>query len=411
MKRAAIVQVRLALGPTPAIVGRLAFHGGRAIFECDAAFPIARLNLSPFRFKPVGTNPLPGPALPFDGLHGLFADSLPDGWGRLLADRVFRKAGIDPQSVTPVERLARVGTRGMGALTYHPEIDAGEKPAAAIDLDRIAAEAIRILEDKTSKSDERLRLLAANSGGARPKAAIWISPDGACSAQPARDAEAWLVKFPSHTDDPAIGRIEYAYSLMMRDAGIDVPQTRLLVPKRRGYFATKRFDRRGAQRLHVHTLAGLLECDFRAPTIGYREAHKAVHLLTRDKRQVEEMFRRMCFNVLAKNKDDHPKNHSFVMDATGAWRLAPAYDVVLSAGSNGEHALIVGHAAKDPQIADLLLVGKDVGLSQASLSRAIDRVRSIAANWKIYADQAGLARRTQDAVAAALAPASKRHRS
>jgi len=417
MMRVDVVDIRLLLGSKSRKVGRLAYSKGRAIFELDPDFPITKLNISPFKFKPLGTAPLAGPPAPFDGLHGVFADSLPDGWGRLLTDRVFRKARIDPATITPIQRLALVGSNGMGALTYHPQVEVGEKLGDEIDLEETAKEAIKILEDKPSKSDERMRVLAGNSGGARPKATIWISAEGSIGLNPKLRSDAWLVKFPSKDDGPDIGRIEYAYSEMMREAGIDVPDTKLLLPKRSGFFATKRFDRFGDQRLHVHTLAGLLECDFRIPSVDYLAAHKVVGMLTRDKRQVEEMFRRMCFNVFAKNRDDHAKNHSFSMNAVGEWRLTPVYDVVMSDGLNGEHTLMVGSAGKDPKESDLRQVGKDVGLSAQEMTDVIERVRDAVARWWEYADKAGLAKRQRDAVARVLGllkreskPASKQQK-
>lgn len=402
MIRVEIVNIRLALGNEPRKVGRLAYSKGQAVFELDPDFPIGKLNISPFKFNPQGTTPLAGPPTPFEGLHGVFADSLPDGWGRLLTDRVFRKARIDPATITPIQRLALVGSNGMGALTYHPQIEAEEKVEDAIDLEETARDAIKILEDKPSKSVERLRVLAGNSGGARPKATIWISADGSIASNPKPDTEAWLVKFPSKEDGPNIGRIEYAYSQMMRDAGIDVPATKLLLPDRAGFFATKRFDRIGNQRLHVHTLAGLLECDFRIPSVDYLIVHKVAGRLTRDIRHVEEMFRRMCFNVFSKNRDDHAKNHSFSMNASGEWRLTPVYDVVLSDGLNGEHTLMVGDAGKDPADRNLRQVGKDAGLADSFMSDTIEHVRGAVANWWDHADEAGLAKKSRDEVAGML---------
>ncbi len=397
-----VVSVRLQLGKDSKKVGRLAYTKGRAVFELDPDFPIDKLSISPFKFKPQVKDPLAGPPTPFEGLHGVFADSLPDGWGRLLTDRVFRKAKIDPATVTPIQRLALVGSNGMGALTYHPQVDSAEKLPDEIDLEETAKDAIKILEDKPTKSEERLRVLAGNSGGARPKATIWISADESISPIHKQDAEAWLVKFPSKEDGPVIGRIEFAYSKMMREAGIEVPETKLLMPKGGGFFATKRFDRINNQRLHVHTLAGLLECDFRIPSVDYTVAHKVAGLLARDKRQVEEMFRRMCFNVFAKNRDDHAKNHSFCMNASGEWRLTPVYDVVMSNGLNGEHTMLVGDAGRNPTDENLRQVGTAVALSEQFMSDTIDRVRSAVSSWWKYADEAGLATRYQTEIAGVL---------
>lgn len=402
MTRVDVVAIRLLLGNEAKKVGRLAYSKGRAVFELDPDFPINKLKISPFKFNPQVSSPLAGPPTPFEGLHGVFADSLPDGWGRLLTDRAFQKRGIDPATITPIQRLSLVGVNGMGALTYHPQVDAGEKVEDEIDLEETAKDAVKILEDKPSKAIERLRVLARNSGGARPKATIWISADGSVTSNPKPGTEAWLVKFPSKEDGSNIGRIEFAYSHMMRDAGIDVPSTRLLSPDRTGFFATKRFDRIGSQRLHVHTLAGLLECDFRLPSVDYLVVHKVAGRLTRDIRHVEEMFRRMCFNVFAKNRDDHAKNHSFSMNSSGEWRLTPVYDVVLSDGLKGEHTLMVGDAGKDPTDANLRQVGNAAGLSNTFVADTIDGVRAAVTNWWHHADNAGLPKKIRDEVAGTL---------
>jgi serine/threonine-protein kinase HipA len=224
-----------------------------------------------------------------------------------------------------------------------------------VDLDKMAHDSLLILEDKAEKVFDYLLEAGGSPHGARPKAMIGLSLDQMTvihgQTDLADDYEHWLVKFPAEKDDQEIGLVEHAYANMARSAGVHMDKT-LVLPSSSGpgFFATKRFDRSGNQRIHMHTLCGLLHADHRLPSVGYEELIKVTHALTRKQEDVEQVFTRMVFNVLAHNQDDHTKNHSFLMDEQGEWFLSPAYDVVFSDGPGGEHSLDIGGEGKRPPL-------------------------------------------------------------
>jgi serine/threonine-protein kinase HipA len=201
----------------------------------------------------------------------------------------------------------------------------------------------------------------------------------------------WIVKFRSTADPTDIGAEEYAYALMAADAGIDMAETRLLETRKGArLFATKRFDRTGQGRLHMHTIGGLINADHRIPSLDYRDIIKATRMMTRDQAEVLRMFRRMVFNILAYNRDDHAKNHAFLMDGSGTWKLSPAYDLTFSTGPGGEHSTTVAGQGRNPAEKDILDVAKEASIDGRTARREIDRVRSAIDNWRVRAADAGL---------------------
>ena len=293
---------------------------------------------------------------PFDGLFGVFSDSLSDGWGRLLLDRMLKKNGVDPYILSPIERLAIVGDTGMGALTYKPEYERGNA-AEAGNLDHIAQECRRILNEETPESLDELFELGGSSGGARPKILTKI------------DGEDWIIKFPASVDGPDAGLREYEYSLCARECGIDMEETRLFDSEIcSGYFGTKRFDRISEdgkeRRVHMVSASALLETSHRIPNLDYDLLMKLTLRLSKDFFELEKLYRLMCFNVYAHNRDDHSKNFSYLYNETeNIWQLSPAYDLTYSNSLGGEHATSVHGEGKDPQTDDLLAVAKEAGIS------------------------------------------------
>lgn len=293
---------------------------------------------------------------PFDGLFGVFSDSLPDGWGRLLLDRMLKKNGVDPYILSPIERLAIVGDTGMGALTYEPEYERGNA-AGTKDLDHIAQECRRILNEETPESLDELFELGGSSGGARPKILTKI------------DGEDWIIKFPASVDSPDAGLQEYEYSLCARECGIDMEETRLFDSGIcSGYFGTKRFDRISEngkeRRVHMVSASALLETSHRIPNLDYDLLMKLTLRLSKDFFELEKLYRLMCFNVYAHNRDDHSKNFSYLYnESENAWQLSPAYDLTYSNSLGGEHATSIHGEGKDPQTDDLLAVAKEAGIS------------------------------------------------
>lgn len=292
----------------------------------------------------------------FDGLFGVFADSLPDAWGRLLLDRLLKEKGKNTDKLTVLDRLAIVGDSGMGALTYHPQQELYEKEEWT-DLDELAASCQKILNTEYTENLDKLYQLGGTSGGARPKIMTKI------------EGEDWIIKFPAHVDGRNSGRMEYEYALCARKCGITMSEVRLFPSKKcTGYFGTRRFDRKqNGQRVHMLTAAALLELDFRQPSLDYHSLMKLTGLITgNNEEDLESMFRRMCFNVFAHNRDDHSKNFTYLYDEQEkSWRLSPAYDLTYSNTYFGEHTTTVDGNGRNPGMRELLEVGKKAGLKKA----------------------------------------------
>lgn len=245
---------------------------------------------------------------PFWGNFGIFEDSLPDGYGRYLLNRLLRKTGIDDGKLTPIQRLSIVGCSGMGALCYIPETYIGEEKSLP-ELDDLQQLALDVLSEKSDEGEEALYFNSGNSGGCRPKCLL------------SDEEGTWLVKF-RHTYDPRdMGQMEYTYNEIARQCGIRVADFKLFQGK---YFASKRFDIENGERLHTATAGALLNESIHNPKLDYKTLLHLTGYLTQDPKQVDEMFCRMAFNVLTDNKDDHAKNFTFLCRA-GKWSLSPAY--------------------------------------------------------------------------------------
>lgn len=326
----------------------------------------------------------------FGPLPGVFDDSLPDGWGRLLMDRQFRKLGLDPSSVSPLARLLYLGQRTMGALTYHPPSSPPEQPMV-LDLARLAEHASEVLRGTSQDVLPELRRAGGSPGGARPKLVVGLREHEVISGDDdlPEGFEAWLVKFPGGEDEADHGAVEHAYMEMAREAGIDVPLHRLL--ERGPWFAVRRFDRgAGNRRLHMHTLGGLLHSDFRVPACDYDQLLRVARALTRDRRAVVECLRRMIFNIVAHNRDDHVKNFAFLMDEAGTWTLSPAYDLVFSTGPGGEHSMTVDGEGRSPDRARCLALAARHGIAAGEGAAIIDRVTEAVARWPALARESGV---------------------
>lgn len=306
---------------------------------------------------------------PFDGLFGVFADSLPDGWGRFLVDRLMLKKGIEPAAVGTLNRLAIVGDSGMGALSYRPAICLNESDSA-MELDQIAGECERMLRTEYSDDLDQLFRLGGSSGGARPK--ILTEMGG----------EEWMIKFPSYDDPKDIGKQEYEYSLCAKECGIEMAQTRLFPSKRcAGYFGVKRFDRRQGDdgqesKVHMLSVSAVLETSHRIPNLDYHLLMKLTLEITKDFSEVLRLFRLMCFNVFSHNRDDHSKNFSYLYDEQNdCYRLAPAYDLTYSSSLNGEHATTVNGNGVNPGMEDILVVADKIGIREAQAGKIARGIR------------------------------------
>jgi serine/threonine-protein kinase HipA len=383
-------------------VGRLAMRDRQIFFQYDPAFVARPLPLSPFHLA-VAPHVLGPFATPFEDLPGIFNDSLPDGWGRLLVDRRARKLGL---ALSPLDRLALVGRHGIGALTYAPETELADSDGT-LDLDALAADAAATLEGDAGDILDRLIVLGGSPQGARPKAMIGWSEDRNRIIHGARKIPAgyrrYLVKFPAAADPRDIGPIELAYARMAAAAGLRLPPVHLF-PSRRGpgFFAAERFDCQDDARWHVHTLSGLLHADHRAAALDYTSLLAATRHLTRDHREVLAVFRQMAFNVIAHNRDDHAKQFSFLMDRAGAWRASPAYDLTFSQGINGEHTTTIDGEGRAPVDTDMLRVAVKGGLKKKDAAAIIEEVRTSVARWPAFASEAGVTKTSAKSIARAL---------
>ncbi len=386
------LQVGLAFGPSEHVtVGRLALDGNVAVLEYDREFdPL--LSINP-QFDPgAGIHRARAPAV-FSGLHGVLADSLPDAWGELLVRRRALANDVSYGDLTVLDRLAIVGRRGFGALVYKPAIE--DAPTSAIDLDDLAGEADAVLEGTARDVLAELERLGGSSGGTRPKVLVAMNQaDGmlAGDAEIPDGYRAWIVKFRSARYDPLdVGPLEAAYADMAREAGVLVSPTRLIETVKGRYFATERFDRLpGGARLHAASAAGLTDTDWQMAQIDYELLLRLTRFVTRDERAIEQMFARMVFNVYANNRDDHAKQHAFLMDRVGTWSSAPAFDLTFSRGyqtANGnEHYLAVdGRGGDDITRAGIAKVGRTVGIARATIDAIVERVATAVGRFAVYA--------------------------
>jgi serine/threonine-protein kinase HipA len=386
----AALRVLLAFAPDRVLpVGRLALDRGRAVLEYDPAFLASGLSINP-RLGPPGSELVwaQEPRI-FAGLHGVFADSLPDAWGRELMRRRAIAGGIDPSSLSVLDQLATVGRRGMGALIYEPAAPAED--VHEIDLDVLSSGALDLLDRHNDDLLATLEELGGSSGGARPKILVAIDAAGDIRAGtgtlPA-GCDAWIVKFRAPRDRADAGPLEAAYADMARAAGMHVAPT-MLLPSRGGgfgYFAAKRFDRRpNGERLHVLSVAGLLETQWEIPNLDYMGLLSATRYVTRDQLDIEQMFRRAVFNVAAHNRDDHAKQHAFLLDAAGSWHLAPAYDLNFSAGPAGEHYLTIAGRGTGITGDDIYALASRQSIPSRAARSIVDEVLSAVSDFEGFA--------------------------
>ncbi|MCH7396616.1 type II toxin-antitoxin system HipA family toxin [Belliella sp. DSM 107340] len=385
------VGVNFGFGIEP--VGRLAVHNHTFYFEYDLLFLKKGLEISPF-YLPLRSGLIELPYRPFEGLAGVFNDSLPDGWGRLLFDRMVRSEGFLPEDFSPLDRLANVGLFGLGALVYEPNNNQ-ENRNSKIDLDQLADQTEEVLQGCSEDIISELLALNGSSAGARPKALIGIDSTykniihGTHLLE--EGFEPWIVKFPNQQDGTDAGAIEFVFAKMAELAGVVIPKIHLFPSSKcPGYFAIKRFDRENGQRFHMHTASGLLHSDFRVPAFDYEDLCNLTGQLTKDIREVEKIYRLAVFNVLSHNRDDHGKNFSFLMDSSGNWKLAPAYDLTFSSGPRGEQSTMVMGEGKNPRIKHLKKLGMEAKISKEKIDNIIEQTVYAVNNWESLAKNYGV---------------------
>lgn len=352
----------------------------------------------------------------FQGLPGMLADSLPDKYGTKLIERYVRDQHRLPEQFTAVEKLCYVGTRGMGALEYQPAMPL-EEVERDVDIDRLvqlASEVLKEREDFKTTADSRgmdqLIRVGTSAGGARAKAIIaWNEKTGEIRSgqvEAGSGFDYWIVKFDGvsnnkdkgeNEDGPLYTRIEYAYHNMAVAAGITMMPCRLFQESGHYHFLTKRFDRIGdsGDKLHMQSLGGMAHYDFNMPgAYSYEQATDVLYALGLGQDSVEELFRRMVFNVLAMNHDDHVKNISFLMDRRGNWSLSPAYDLTFAFNPSNiwlaRHQMSIHGKLENVTMDDLLKCASDCSIKKQTALTIIGEVDSAVARWASFAENAFL---------------------
>ncbi len=384
--------VSIHLGGQEIELGELISEGKRIYFKYYSSFIDRGLEISPFKLK-LSDQLYAADEIPFDGLYGVFADSLPDGWGRLLLDRRLSSKGILIQEITPLDRLSYVGSKGMGSLIYRPAMDSNIHEEFNLELDTLAQEMNHVLMGTSSEVIEELFELGGSSGGARPKIFIGYNSKtnhllyGLDELPP--DYKYWMIKFSSSTDRIDMANIEYAYHKMAVDAGMEMSECKLFKGESgKVYFGTKRFDRVGGQRLHLHSAAGLMHDNFRLSNLDYGHLMDCAFKLENHVGAYEKILRMAAFNVFAHNRDDHSKNFSFLMDNAGTWKLAPAYDLTFSNSSHGLHSTMVSGESQNPGKKQLMELANYFQINNAK--EIIQKVQDVVSNWETYAKKYGV---------------------
>ena len=406
---------------------------GIANFEYEPSFIPSGRRIAPLTM-PLSDKIYSFPALPratFAGLPGLLADSLPDRFGNALIDAWLAGQGRSPGDFNSVERLCYIGTRGMGALEFAPALGPTGRGAAEFDvaaLVELASEILTRREDLGGSFDtprrkralQRMLRVGTSAGGARAKAIIAWNPDTDEVRSGQVDAgdgfSYWLLKFdgvagnqPDHElEDPqGYGLIEYAYHAMARAAGIHMEECRILRENGRNHFMTRRFDRTDAGRkLHMQSLCAMAHYDFNQPgAYSYEQALRVIDRLDLPKEAVEEQFRRMAFNVVARNQDDHVKNIAFLMDRSGRWSLSPAFDVTYSYNPTGRwtgtHQMTLNGKRDGFEVADFVACARNAAMKRGRAAEILREVQDAVARWRDFAEEAGVPDDTARAIAAA----------
>jgi len=416
-------------------IGAVSLEDGAAAatFEYDPAFISSGIEVAPL-MMPLSGRLYSFPSLrpeTFHGLPGLLADSLPDRFGNALIDAWLARSGRMPESFNAVERLCYTGSRGMGALEYAPATRLAAPGASRIEVDqlvKLASEVLthrnnlrgRLNEEGKETALRGLLRVGTSAGGARAKAVIAWNPKTnevrSGQVKAGNGFEYWLMKFDGvsgnkdkELEDPkGYGAIEYAYYRMAVDAGITMSPCRLFEENGRRHFMTKRFDRLdGGGKLHMQSLCGMAHYDFnQAGAYGYEQALQVIRRLELPMAAVEELFRRMVFNIVARNQDDHVKNIAFLMDRSGNWSLSPAFDMTYSYQPGGKwtssHQMTMNGKRSEFTLEDFKACANSASMKRGRAETIIGEVRDVVARWRDYADESRVNPDQRDKIQAAL---------
>ena len=394
---------------------------GYAVFEYDRSFLRKGLDLAPINMPIVDA--LQGDGLyefrslnpeTFKGLPGLLADCLPDKFGNKVIDVWLARHGRDVNNFHPVERLCYTGKRGMGALEFSPALNTPANESTPVEITHLVelAQAITserskldatfgVDENENSETMMDIIRVGTSAGGARAKAVIAMDAkgnirSGQTTVPPGYSY--WLLKFDGVNDlelgvTQGYGRIEFAYYLMAQDAGLVMAECKLLEEGRRAHFMTRRFDRIAGEKVHMQSLCGIGHYDFNAAgAYGYEQAFAVMRKLKISKADALQQFRRMVFNVVSRNQDDHTKNIAFLMDKTGQWRLSPAYDVTYAHNPKGQwtntHQMTVNGKRDNFTLEDFVAIGRSISLQKPEI--IVEEIVDIVSKWPDYANKVGM---------------------
>lgn len=384
-------------------VGQLVLDGRQIHFKYADAYLQSGKNLSPNQLT-FDDLPQTMAQKPFNGLFGVFADSLPDAWGNLLIRKRLSVERIAIESLNALDHLTFAGRNSLGALLYKPNV-AMEQDAIELNLDKMNHSISEILSGESEAVIDDLFRRGGSPGGARPKIYAGYSPetDSLTSgmAHLPENYEHWIIKFAANADSKDSANVELAYANMATESGIEMSECRVFRSANgNSYFGTKRFDRDGNNKLHMLSAAGLLHDDFEHSTLDYGNLIFQAKKLTNTVQAAEQMFRRAAFNILAHNRDDHSKNFAFLMNAQGIWSLAPAYDLTFSASSQGFHSTACAKNYVNPGRKELLELASIFSINRAD--EILRDIKDIIDNWQMFAEAADVSKGSINIIANSL---------
>ncbi|MFT6121657.1 MAG: serine/threonine-protein kinase HipA [Oleiphilaceae bacterium] len=391
------------------VAGELASDkSGKIYFGYDQTYIEKYPTLSPFKLLP-STQPQATEDSTHNGLYGVFGDSLPDGWGHLLMDRTFRQLGYQLGNITALDRLAYMGSHTMGALTYSPQ-NLSTNPDTVLSLHEFGQKAISVHEGNDQEVINNIAQAGGSPGGARPKALIGFDGKN-ITTNPDNNLPKWLIKFGSsalllkHEE----GLVESIYMTMAEESGCTMPEFHLFDNSfGTQWLAMKRFDvnqisDNASGRYHMHSVCGLLDADFKMPSLDYEDLIRATHALTNRPSDAIELFRRMIFNLLSSNCDDHSKNFAFIQDDQGKWRLSPYYDVCYTPVGYGEQTTALKGYGKEVPGKTILELGKMAGLqNKGQIKTIVSQIVEVLSTFNAKAKAIGLTKDAQSMISKTL---------
>lgn len=398
-------------------IGKLATNAhGVIYFEYDPLFRESGLEISPVKLPLASTRLYSNPDHPgyYGGLPGVFRDSLPDKFGMRVIELYYEKRGIPPRELSTLQKLMFVGDKGMGAICYRPpeHMPEDEHLSEAIEISEFYRSAKKIVQgEEVEAISTMLQFMnsAASAGGARAKAIVGWNREtkhmvsGLGDSLPAGHAH-WLLKFDSEDEKGVpVGftRLEYVYMQMAKEAGIDIPEIELPHANDFAHYLIKRFDRVHGKRIHMHSYAGLMHLDYNIPGhSSYDDLMRATRRLTGSQKAVEEQFRRMVFNVVARNQDDHAKNFSFMMDESGTWSISPAYDITYAKGAHftAQHQMSIRGKTDHFTKEDLVWLAENNSIKKKDSLEVIQRINEVVSTFPKRAQEIGLNKKITDMV-------------